>query len=203
MKKIKWLSVLVICICLAGCGKEGSSSGNTPVKEVSEVSEVSEAAEQPVKEETNAGKEEDGKTEDNKAEDSKAEDNTVADNKTEDNKAEESKTEDGKAENADQGSSESKAITGEQALLAIKNYCYLENPSLKDIEEEGEYSVYWDISSCDESQIVILFHSYTGALIRYYIDPVSGETYITEFVPGILLEEERSDVTFNVRDYME
>lgn len=183
MKKIKWLSVLVICICLAGCGKEGSSSGNTPVKEVSEVSEVSEAAEQPVKEEANAGKEEDGKTEDNKAE--------------------ESKTEDGKAENADQGSSESKAITGEQALLAIKNYCYLENPSLKDIEEEGEYSVYWDISSCDESQIVILFHSYTGALIRYYIDPVSGETYITEFVPGILLEEERSDVTFNVRDYME
>ena len=65
MKKIKWLSVLVICICLAGCGKEGSSSGNTPVKEASEVSEVSEAAEQPVKEEANAGKEEDGKTEDN------------------------------------------------------------------------------------------------------------------------------------------
>ncbi len=51
-------------------------------------------------------------------------------------------------------------------------------------------------------QIVVLFRSYTGALVRYYIDPASGETYVTEFVSGITPEEERTEETLNVKDYI-
>ena len=47
-----------------------------------------------------------------------------------------------------------------------------------------------------------MFRSYTGALIRYYIDPVSGETYVTEFVPGITSEEQRTEESFNARDFL-
>ncbi len=89
-------------------------------------------------------------------------------------------------------------ITDEQALSAIKEYCYINNPDLESIENNGEYPVYWEIESGDDSGIVVLFRSYTGAEIRYYIDPVTGETYVTEFVPGITSEEERTDETFNV-----
>jgi hypothetical protein len=93
-------------------------------------------------------------------------------------------------------------ITDEQALAAIKNYCFINNPDLEGIINEGEYPVYWDISSSDENEIVVVFRSYTGAQNRYYIDPVSGDTYGTELVPGIIDEEQRTEEFFNVRDYL-
>ena len=93
-------------------------------------------------------------------------------------------------------------VTEEQALAAVKRYCYSINPDLESIEKTGEYPVYWEIASSDEQEIVVLFRSYTGAQNRYYIDPVSGNTYVTEFVPGITPEEMRTAESFNIRDYM-
>ncbi len=98
---------------------------------------------------------------------------------------------------------ENDLISDDQAITAIKNYCHISNPDLENIEKEGEYPVYWEVQSSDENEIVVLFRSYTGAQIRYYIDPVSGDTYVTEFVPGITSEEEKTDEELNVKDYME
>ena len=92
-------------------------------------------------------------------------------------------------------------LTDEQALSAIRNYCLSRNPDLKNIVSAGEYPAYWTVSSSDEGEIVVLFRSYTGALVRYYIDRSTGETYVTEFVPGITPEEERTEENFNVGDY--
>ena len=97
---------------------------------------------------------------------------------------------------------ETTSITEQQALDAIMKYCYSENPDLESIVEEGEYPVYWDASESSESEIVIVFRSYTGAIIRYYVDRSTGDTYVTEFVPGITDDEERTDEVFNVKDYM-
>ncbi len=91
-------------------------------------------------------------------------------------------------------------ISDEQALAAVRQYCFSTDPSLESIVNAGEYPVYWDVSS-DENQIVVLFRSYTGAQIRYYVDPLTGGTYITEFVPGITAAEERTAESLNVRDY--
>ena len=104
-------------------------------------------------------------------------------------------------EDADKEASDD-LITGDQAFFAIKNYCRSNDPDLEDIEKEGEYPVYWVIESEETNEIVILFRSYTGAFIRYHIDPVSGDTYITEYVPGITPEEQRTDEQFNIREYM-
>ena len=89
-------------------------------------------------------------------------------------------------------------ITEEQALAAIREYCYHMNPDLEEIEQAGEYPVYWEVESGDEEEMVILFRSYTGAEVRYYIDPDTGDTYVTEFVPGITPEEERTDESFRL-----
>lgn len=94
-----------------------------------------------------------------------------------------------------------KKLTDEQALSAVRQYCFSRNPDLEDIVNAGEYPVYWEISSSDEQQITVLFRSYTGAQIRYYTDRLTGETYVTEFVPGITSEEQRTDESFNIRDY--
>ena len=91
-------------------------------------------------------------------------------------------------------------ITDDLAILAIKNYCYETNPDLKNMEGSDQYTLYWNVESSDENEIVVLFRSYTAAQVRYYIDKASGNTYVTEFVPGIT-NEERTDETFNVKDY--
>lgn len=92
-------------------------------------------------------------------------------------------------------------LSDEEALAAIRRYCYESNPDLEDIVNAGEYPVYWEIASSGEDQIVVLFRSYTGALVRYYIDPVTGETCVTEYAPGLSTEEERTGEQLNVWDY--
>ena len=93
-------------------------------------------------------------------------------------------------------------ITEEQALLAIKKYCRANNPDLEGMEDSEEYTLYWDVSTGDTGEIVVLYRSYTGAQIRYYINPDSGETYVTELVPGIIDEEQPTDESFNIKDYI-
>jgi hypothetical protein len=94
-----------------------------------------------------------------------------------------------------------KRLSDEQALTAVKNYCYLSNPDLRELEQAGTYPIYWEVESSGEQQIVVLFRSYTGAQIRCYIDPVSGEAYVTEFVPGVSTGEERTDESLNIWTY--
>ncbi len=93
-------------------------------------------------------------------------------------------------------------LTDEQAVSAIRQYCYRNDPDLESIVNAGEYPVYWNVSSSSDSEIAVLFRSYTGAQIRYYIDPISGETYVTEFVPGITSEEQRTGERLNAWDYL-
>ena len=93
-------------------------------------------------------------------------------------------------------------ITKDEAINAIRNYNYENIEGLEKMVESNEYSIYWDIESEDDNQIVVVFRSYTGAINRYYIDKNTGETYVTEFVPGIILDEQKTDEKFNINNYM-
>ena len=93
-------------------------------------------------------------------------------------------------------------LSDDQAVSAVRHYCYIRDPELDGIVTAGEYPVYWDISSSDESEVVVVFRSYTGALNRFYIDPVSGDAYVTEFVSGITDGEQRTDEALNAWDYV-
>ena len=94
-------------------------------------------------------------------------------------------------------------ITGDQAYAAVINYNKAIGSGIDgEINSEG-YTEYWDVSTNEDGKIVVLYRSYTGAQIRHYVDPVSGETYITELVPGIIDEEQETGETFNVRDYLD
>ena len=112
----------------------------------------------------------------------------------------------GKAENAQNSvqnsAQDSGMLTEDEAVFAVRNYCLINDPTLQGIIDAGETPVYWDISSHDEKEIVVVYRSYTGALLHYYINPVTGDTYVTEFVPGITPEEERTDEQLNIRNYL-
>jgi len=94
------------------------------------------------------------------------------------------------------------ALSDEVALSAVRQYCYDTNPELEGIVNAGEYPVSWEIAASDMQEIVVLFRSYTGAEIRYYIDRATGETYVTEYVPGVTSAEERTEERLNVWDYL-
>lgn len=94
-------------------------------------------------------------------------------------------------------------LTDEEALSAVKNYCFSSDPDLESIVDSEDYTVYWEIVSSDESEIVVLYRSYTGAQIRYYIDRVMGSAYVTEFVPGIMEEEQPTSERFFAWDHLD
>ena len=71
------------------------------------------------------------------------------------------------------------------------------------MNDPDDYTVYWDVSTNEAGEVVVLYRSYTGAQIRYYIDPDTGDTYVTELVPGITDEEQQTDESFNIRDYID
>ena len=95
------------------------------------------------------------------------------------------------------------AITEEQALNAVRNYCFASQPDLKDMVNSDDYTIYWEVSTNDAGEIVVLYRSYTAALIRYYIDPATGDAYVTEQVPGIIDDEQKNGETLNIREYMD
>ena len=93
-------------------------------------------------------------------------------------------------------------ITEEQATQAIHDYCIESFPDLANMEGSDDYTLYWEGSTNENGEIVVLYRAYTGALIRYYVNPETGDTYVTEQVPGIIDDEQRTEETLNVKDYI-
>lgn len=92
------------------------------------------------------------------------------------------------------------AYTEEQAFEAARNYYISITPGYEDNNETGDY---WDVSTNEKGEIVVLYHSYTGAINRYYVNATTGDTYVTEQVPGIIDDEQETGETFNIKDYLE
>ena len=93
-------------------------------------------------------------------------------------------------------------ISDQLALELIAQHCKEQNPDLEEIINAGQYDTYWEIVSSDEREVVILFRSYTGAQVRYYVERATGDVHVTEFVPGVTPEEMPSEETLNVWDYV-
>ena len=181
MKKTTLLILLVtIVFVMAGCGTGKEDTTQT----LTEVGEIT--------------------TEEVTTEEVTTEELTTEEATTEEVSTEEATTEEVTAEAApEEASDESDTITEQQALEVIKKYSYSKDPELKNMEDSGEYTIYWDVSTNDNNEIVVLYRSYTAAEIRYYINPSSGDTYVTEYVQGITDEEQKTEETLNIRDYMD
>lgn len=92
------------------------------------------------------------------------------------------------------------ALTSEQALAAVKQICLNANPALEGIVSSGEHTVYWDVESESDAEIVVLYRSYTGAEVRYHIARATGETSVTELAPIAGAEEQPTGERFNLWD---
>ena len=85
------------------------------------------------------------------------------------------------------------------ALEGVSNYCHSTydwsvaetNPSIMGVEMGEE----------TDSAYLVVFRSYTGALVNFYVDKKSGITRMVENVPALDVKEEAG--TINLFDYLD
>lgn len=89
-------------------------------------------------------------------------------------------------------------ITPEQAFEGVGNYCRGEygwstaedNASMMNLEMGEE----------TETEYQVIFRSYTGAYVYFYVDKKSGTTRMVEHVPALDITEEAG--TIELKDYL-
>ena len=90
-------------------------------------------------------------------------------------------------------------ITEEKAYEGVSNYCHQtydwsiaqKNPSIMYVEMGAE----------SDSAYEVVFRSYTGATVHFYVDKKTGNTRIVEKVPVLNIENETG--TIDLLDYLE
>ena len=85
------------------------------------------------------------------------------------------------------------------AFEGVNNYCHKEydwsvakdNPDIMSLTMGEE----------TDSAYLVVFRSYSGAFVHFYVNKTSGKTRMVEIVPSLNVEEEAG--TINLFDYLE
>lgn len=95
--------------------------------------------------------------------------------------------------------SQSPAITAEMAYEGVNNYCHREYDW--SAAEENSTMMYVTMGDETETEYKVVFRSYTGALVNFYVDKSSGTTRVVESVPTLGVDS--LVATIDLSDYLE
>ena len=92
-----------------------------------------------------------------------------------------------------------RTITADMAYEGINNYCH----SAYDwsVAKDNPDIMYVQMGEETDSAYQVVFRSYTGAFVHFYVDKTSGTTRIVEKVPSLNVEEDAG--TIDLLDYLE
>ena len=90
-------------------------------------------------------------------------------------------------------------ITAEMAYEGVNIYCHQEYDW--SVAEDNPDMMYIQMGEETETEYQVVFRSYTGAFVYFYVDKTSGTTKMVEKVPSLGVEEESG--TINLFDYIE
>ena len=90
-------------------------------------------------------------------------------------------------------------ITAEMAYEGVNNYCHKEYDW--SVAEDNPDMMYIQMGKETETEYQVVFRSYTGALVYFYVDKTNGTTKMVEKVPNLGVEEESG--TINLFDYLD
>jgi hypothetical protein len=90
-------------------------------------------------------------------------------------------------------------ITEDMAYEGVNNYCH----SAYDwsIAKDNPDIMYVQMGEESDSAYQVVFRSYTGAFVHFYVNKANGTTRMVEKVPSLNVEEEAG--TINLFDYVE
>ena len=89
-------------------------------------------------------------------------------------------------------------ITAEMAYEGVSNYCHSEYDW--SAAEDNPSMMYVKMGEETDSAYQVIFRSYTGAFVYFYVDKASGTTKMVEYVPTLDVENETG--TFELSDYL-
>lgn len=89
-------------------------------------------------------------------------------------------------------------ITAEKAFEGVNNYCH-QNYDWSAAEGNPEM-MYVAMGDETEAEYQVIFRSYTGAFVYFYVDKKSGAARMVEYVPGLEIRNEAG--TINIKEYL-
>ena len=90
-------------------------------------------------------------------------------------------------------------ITAEMAFEGVSNYC--DSAYDWSIAKNDSSIMYIKMGEETDSAYLVVFRSYTGAFVNFYVDKASGTTRMVEKVPSLNIEEDAG--TIELFDYLE
>ena len=92
-----------------------------------------------------------------------------------------------------------RTITADMAYEGVNNYCH----SAYDwsVAKDNPDIMYVQMGEETDSAYQVVFRSYTGAFVHFYVNKTSGTTRMVEKVPSLNVEEESG--TIELFDYLE
>lgn len=89
-------------------------------------------------------------------------------------------------------------LTREMAYNGIDNYCH-QNFDWS-IAKENPDIMYVEMGEETDTEYEVIFRSYTGSFIYFYVNKSDGKTRIVEYVPALDIREESGAI--NIFDYL-
>ena len=90
-------------------------------------------------------------------------------------------------------------ITAEMAYEGVNNYCHKAYDW--SVAEDNPSIMYVKMGEESASEYQVIFRSYTGAFVYFYVDKKSGTTRMVEYVPTLDVKDEVG--TIDLFDYIE
>ena len=97
------------------------------------------------------------------------------------------------------GEAQASGVTAEMALEGVNKYCHDEYDW--SVAEENPEMMYVTMGDETETEYKVVFRSYTGALVYFYVNKASGQTRMVEYVAALNREEEAGSI--DIHDYLE
>ena len=92
-----------------------------------------------------------------------------------------------------------RTITKEMAYESVNNYCHKEYDW--SVAKDNPDIMYVQMGEETDSAYQVVFRSYTGAFVNFYVNKKSGTTRMEEYVPTLDIRNEAG--TIDIFDYLE
>ncbi len=89
-------------------------------------------------------------------------------------------------------------VTAAMAYEGVNNYCHSQYDW--SAAEDNPSMMYVTMGDSTDSEYKVIFRSYTGAIVNFYVDKASGNTRMVESVPA--LDVDTVTGTINLLDYI-
>ena len=87
-------------------------------------------------------------------------------------------------------------ITKDMVYNGVNSYCHKEY----DWKDDNSTVMYIEMGNETDNEYQVIFRSYTGAFVYFYVDKVNGSTKIVEYEPNLNVTSEVG--TININDYL-